>query len=143
MSHAGAVAPTTKASFRRVETDSDLPAGRLYEMVIVEDDGDGYSSIWMKQSSGWVRIADPRWASISTSYPKRKDLSDQVNGVSTTFTLPTECDDDTLMVFVNGLAMTPGPEEDGCDYSIDSTTEITFYTAPVHGVKVLTTYVEV
>jgi hypothetical protein len=47
------------------------------------------------------------------------------------------------MVFVNGLAMTPGLEEDGCDFSIDSTTEITFYTAPVSGVKVLTTYVEV
>lgn len=143
MSHLGAKAPTTKASYRRVETESDLPVGRLYDMYIVEDDGDGYSSIWMKQSGGWERIADPRWSSISTSYPKRKDLSSQVDGITVTFTLPTECIDDTLMVFVNGLAMTPGLEEDGCDFSIDSTTEITFYTAPVSGVKVLTTYVEV
>jgi len=59
-----------------------------------------------------------------------EDLSSQINGVTTQFTVSVQFQDVRLFVFLNGLFQGP---PNGTDITIDSTTQFTISTLPLVG----------
>lgn len=75
--------------------------------------------------------------------PTVHDLTSQVDGIETVFTLSPAADTtSSIMIFSGGAAMKPGLQIDGADYQINSVTEIEFYTAPPVDVNLIAYYVE-
>lgn len=133
--------PSSTGTLRRFNTPGDLPAsGRFVgELVQIADDGDGKPAIYQWNTGGWVKTADPDSTAVEVVFPTLHNLSLQADGSNLVFDVGSIPRTDSLLVFVGGIALTPGTEEAGGDYTL-ATRYITFYTAPISGANVLAYY---
>ncbi len=108
-------------------------------IAYVKNTGDGSSAWYIWSPTGWQKqtVAD-----LQSKFPKRYDLSSQVNGTRTKFTLPSAAITDTLQVILCGLTLAAGASEENKDYLILSNTLIEFHEAPPLGANLLTYFVQ-
>ena len=133
--------PVTGAGVRRVSSLEDLPVEGSFtgELIQVGDDGDSKPALYQWNIDEWIKTADTDSTVVDIVFPILHNLSSQVNGNQTIFDIGATPRTGSLLVFVGGLAMTPGSEEIGGDYTL-ATRYVTFHTAPIVGANVLAYY---
>jgi len=112
---------SSTGTLRKFNTPADLPAtGRFVgELVQIADDGDT--------------------TAVEVVFPTLRNLSSQADGTNLLFDIGAIPRTNSLLLFVGGIALTPGSEAAGGDYTL-ATRYVTFHTAPIVGANVLAYY---